>query len=115
MADLRRIVSLAALTATFTGLALAASGVSFASTRDGGLLGGLLGENCPSSGTRVFAPWNDTNLYYLAPNGGVENGATGWSLSGGAGVVFGNEPFYPSGNHSIALPSGRTVRSPGTR
>src|SRR5437763_7085133 len=111
---MRRLVSLAALTATFTILALAASGAASASTRDGGLLGGLLGGNCPSSGTRVFAPWNDTNLYYLAPNGGLENGATGWSLSGGAGVVSGNEPFYSSGNHSIALPSGSTARSPVT-
>ncbi len=109
---MRRIVSLALLTSTFASLALAASSVSFASTRDGGLLGGLVGGNCPSGGTQVFAPWNDNNLYYLAPNGGVENGATGWSLSGGVGVVSGNEPFYRSGAHSLALPSGSTARSP---
>src|SRR5436309_2363577 len=46
-------------------------------------LGSLLGGNCPTSGTQVFAPWQDLKHYYLAPNGGLENGSTGWSLSGG--------------------------------
>ena len=77
-----------------------------------GLIGNLLGGNCPSSGTTVFAPWQDFASYYLAPNGSFENGATGWSLSGGANVVSGNEPFLPTGTHSLALPSGSTATSP---
>ena len=109
---MRRIVSLAALTATFAGLTLAAAGVSSAAPRDGGLLGGLLGGNCPRSGLPWFAPWGDYNLYYPVPNGGLENGPGGWSLSGGAAVVSGNEPFYPTGNHSLALPSGSSATSP---
>ena len=109
---MRRIVSLAALTATVAGLALAAAGVSSAAPRDGGLLGGLLGGNCPKSGVPVFAPWGDYNLYYPVPNGGLENGSSGWSLSGGAAVVPGNEPFYPSGKRSLALQSGSTATSP---
>ena len=76
------------------------------------LLPGLLGGNCPGGGTQVFAPWKDYNSYYLAPNGGLENGASGWSLSGGASVVSGNEPFYASGSHSLSLPSGSTAMSP---
>jgi hypothetical protein len=76
-----------------------------------GLIGNLL-NNCPSGGAQVFAPWGDTNNYLLAPNGGFEFGSTGWSLSGGASVVSGNEPFYPTGSHSLALPSGSTATSP---
>ena len=78
-----------------------------------GLLDGLLGGNCPSGGSQVFAPWKDYNAYYLAPNGGLENGSTGWSLSG-ASVVWGNQPFYASGTHSLSLPSGSTAMSPVT-
>ncbi|SRR5712691_1884911 len=96
----------------FAALALVAASAAPAAPRDGGLLGGLLGGNCPSSGSQVFAPWNDTNRYYLAPNGGFENGSTGWSLSGGAAVVSGNEPFYATGTHSLALPSGSRATSP---
>ena len=77
-----------------------------------GLISGLLGGNCPSGGTQVFAPWQDYASYNLAPNGGVENGSTGWSLSGGASVVAGNEPFLPTGSHSLSLPSGGTATSP---
>jgi hypothetical protein len=76
-----------------------------------GLIGNLLGGNCPSSGTTVFAPWQDYSSYYLAPNGGFESGTTGWSLSG-TSVVSGNEPFYASGTHSLSLPSGSTATSP---
>lgn len=73
---------------------------------------GLLSGSCPAYGTQVFAPWNDASSYYLASNGGFENGSTGWSLSGGAAVVYGNEPFYASGWHSLALPSGSSATSP---
>jgi hypothetical protein len=79
----------------------------------GGLLGGgLLGGNCPSGGSQVFSAWQDFANYYLAPNGSFELGTTGWSLSGGAHVVSGNEPFLPTGSHSLALPSGSSALSP---
>jgi hypothetical protein len=78
------------------------------------LIGGLLGNNCPTSGKQVFAPWNDFRSYYLAPNGGLENGSTGWSLSGGASVTSGNQPFFNSGTHSLSLPSGSRALSPAT-
>ena len=76
-----------------------------------GLIGNLL-SNCPSGGSQVFAPWQDTANYLLAPNGGFESGTSGWSLSGGAAIVNGNEPFYPTGTHSLALPSGSSATSP---
>jgi hypothetical protein len=72
----------------------------------------VVNGNCPSGGTQVFAPWQDTNDYLPAPNGGFELGSSGWSLTGGAGVVGGNEPFYPTGGHSLALPSGSSALSP---
>jgi hypothetical protein len=77
-----------------------------------GNIGNLVSGNCPSGGTQVFAPWQDANYYLPASNGGFELGSTGWSLSGGAGVVSGNEPFYPSGTHSLSLPSGSSAMSP---
>jgi hypothetical protein len=80
-----------------------------------GLIGSitnLLSGNCPSGGSQVFAPWADTANYLLAPNGSFEFGTGGWSLSGGAGVVSGNEPFYPTGTHSLGLPSGSSAMSP---
>ena len=77
-----------------------------------GLIGNLLSGNCPSGGSQVFGPWGDRANYILAPNGGFELGSTGWTLSGGAGVVSGNEPFYPTGTHSLSLPSGSSALSP---
>ena len=67
-------------------------------------LGGLLGGNCPKTGLPVFSAWGDLHPYYLVPNGGLESGSNGWSLRG-ASVVYGNEPFYPSGSHSLAAHS----------
>ena len=64
-------------------------------------------------GAQVFKPFDgDTKSYYLAQNGGLESGATGWSLSGGASVVNGNQTLLPSGTHSLALPSGSSALSP---
>jgi len=79
-----------------------------------GLLGGngLLSGNCAGGGSQVFAPWHDFANYYLAPNGSFELGTQGWSLSGGASVVGGNEPFLPTGTHSLSLPSGSRALSP---
>jgi hypothetical protein len=77
-----------------------------------GLIGNLLGGNCPTGGSQVFAPWQDYASYLLAPNGGLESGTTGWSLSGGAKVVSGNEPFLRTGSHALSLPSGSSALSP---
>jgi hypothetical protein len=85
-----------------------------ASSANAGLIGSLVGNDCPTSGTQVFAPWNDLHSYYLAPNGGLESGSNGWSLSGGASVVSGNQPFFQSGSHSLSLPSGSRAVSPAT-
>jgi hypothetical protein len=83
-----------------------------ASTVKAGLIGNLLGSNCNESSSQLFAAWGDTRSYYVAPNGGFENGSTGWALGGGAAVVSGNEPFAATGTHSLSLPSGSSATSP---
>jgi len=95
-----------------TVLAAAACSVPAANAGLIGNIGNLLSGNCPSGGAQVFAPWQDAAEYLLAPNGSFELGTTGWSLTGGAAVVSGNEPFYPTGTHSLSLPSGSSAMSP---
>lgn len=75
------------------------------------LITGLI-DNCPTGGTQVFAPWGDYRNYLPATNGGFENGSKGWSLSGGAAVVAGNQPFLQTGSYSLSLPSGSSALSP---
>jgi hypothetical protein len=105
-----RLGSRCALATIVAGIAVAFS----APAANADLLGNLVGNNCPTSGKQVFAPWGDYLSYYLAPNGGLESGSTGWSLSGDASVVSGNQPFFGSGKHSLSLPSGSRAVSPAT-
>jgi hypothetical protein len=54
--------------------------------------------------TTSFSTWSDYNLYTPVPNAGVESGATGWTLTGAATVVSGNEPWKIGGvSHRFAL------------
>jgi hypothetical protein len=73
-----------------------------------------LGVTCPDPTSQPFAAWGDTASYVFAPNGGLENGATGWTLTGGAKVVSGNEAFAVSGagSHSLSLPAGSSATTP---
>jgi hypothetical protein len=51
----------------------------------------------------------------LAPNGGFESGASGWSLGGGAGLVAENEAFHLNAagdSTSLSLPAGSSAVSP---
>ena len=59
-----------------------------------------------------FASWGDVASYTLVPGGSFESGAPGWTLSGGARVLSGNESYYansPSDSHSLLLPSGSSA------
>jgi hypothetical protein len=76
--------------------------------------GSALAGDEPTAGCPVvptvqpFAPWQDLGDYFLAPDGGLENGAAGWDLSAGTSVVEGNEPFQAAGagdRMSLNLPS----------
>jgi hypothetical protein len=64
---------------------------------------------------QVFAKWGDSGYYELAPDGGFEEGGNGWTLSGGAALVAGNETEYLNGDEdttSLSIPFGGMATSP---
>ncbi|HET9677952.1 MAG TPA: hypothetical protein VFP21_10665 [Solirubrobacterales bacterium] len=64
---------------------------------------------------QVFSPWGDQHSYVLGPDGGFEAGGQGWSLSGGAATVAGNESFFlndASDSRALSLPAGSSALSP---
>jgi hypothetical protein len=67
-----------------------------------------LGIACPTPTSTPFAAWGDHASYAAVPNGGLENGSAGWTLSGNARVVRGNERFG-AGKHSLLLPAGSSA------
>src|SRR5262249_5656895 len=95
------VAALAAATAAVLGLASAPAHAG-------------LGIACPNPLSRPFLPCGDTAHYALAPNGDFETGWAGWTLSGGARVVDGNEPFYVTNSgddSSLSLPAGSSATS----
>jgi hypothetical protein len=65
--------------------------------------------------SQAFAQWGD-RANYVPVDGGSFEGRSSWSLSGGAQVVSGNEPFQlgsPSDSHSLLLPPGSSALTPG--
>jgi hypothetical protein len=74
---------------------------------------GLLGCNYPTS-SKTFSQWGDDSNYVPVTGGSFESSA-GWTLSGGAKVVSGNEPFYlgsQSDSRSLLLPPGSSAMTP---
>ena len=73
-------------------------------------------QACTYSGAeQKFGSWGDGHAYVLAPDGGFEAGAAGWTLGGGAAPVAGNESFFlnsKTDSHSLALPAGSSAVSP---
>jgi hypothetical protein len=64
--------------------------------------------------SRPFLRWLDPANYVLLQNGSLEK-TTGWSLSGGAGLVTGNETFAVNSTKdrmSLLLPAGSSATSP---
>jgi hypothetical protein len=70
---------------------------------------GASGCDNPES-SQVFAQWLDYTNYFLAPDGGFENGGAGWSLDG-ASVGAGNQS-YGSGESSLTVGGGDSATSP---
>lgn len=72
--------------------------------------------DCAAQDTgKVFLPWADLADYQFAPDGGFEDGAAGWTLSGSAGVVAGNESHYvhaADDSKSLNVPMGASATSP---
>ena len=73
-------------------------------------------SNCSyPAATEVFSPWKDQGHYELAPEGSLEGGGTGWTLSGGAGLVQANEDHFLNGaedHTALELPFGASATSP---
>jgi hypothetical protein len=77
--------------------------------------GAGLGIACPGATSVPFAPWSDFANYSFVPDGGFENGASGWALTGGASARAGNEAFFihsASDHNSLSLPAGSTATTP---
>ena len=91
-------------------LAIVAAGVPAASA-SGSLLG--LNNDCGQT-SQPFAQFGDLRNYTFGSNGGLENGATGWTLSGGS-VVSGNEAYFVhsrSDGSSLSLGNGGAALTP---
>lgn len=74
----------------------------------------LVLPTCGAAGQPFKAVDGDPRSYYAFTNNGFEGGSTGWTLSGGAYVGFGNEPWYVGGfgARSLTLPQGASATSP---
>jgi hypothetical protein len=102
----RRALAGAALmvVATFATAGTASAGVLVKTTTD-----------CPDQALSTpFTRWLDQASYTPLPGGSMEGGAAGWTLSGGAKVVAGNETWKvrSSGDvSSLRLPSGSSAVS----
>ena len=68
----------------------------------------------PAALEHPFAPWGDRGFYVLHPGGDMESGLPGWTLSGGAAVVAGDDGLgVRDGANVLALPAGASaVTSP---
>jgi len=80
---------------------------------------GLLVSSAESCDTQQFSTpfkqWGDNASYTPAPGGSFEAGAKSWTLSGGAKVVSGNEPFKVGGSadsRTLQIPAGGVATSP---
>jgi hypothetical protein len=76
---------------------------------------GTIAPTCSQPLGQPFAPWLDYASYTLVPNGSLER-SSGWTLSGGARIELGNEPFKVNAatdTRSLVLPSGSSATSPG--
>jgi hypothetical protein len=73
------------------------------------------GLSCPDQATvRPFLPWLDPGNYVPLGNGSLES-TSGWTLTGGATLVSGNEPWKvnrATDTRSLSLPSGSSATSP---
>lgn len=64
---------------------------------------------------KTFLPWLDAADYTALRGGDFEGSGDGWSLTGGAAIAGGNEPYYVGNagdSHSLSLPAGASATSP---
>jgi len=101
----RAVIAAAAAIASLALAAPANAGILTASAEDCG----------DETLSKPFAQFGDQANYKFIKNGGFEVGAAGWTLSGKAKVVSGNEPWKVAGashGKSLVLPAGSNAISP---
>jgi len=93
----------------------ALASMAFASSASAGVLT-TSAQSCDDGPmTQPFAGFGDQANYKLVKGGSFEGGAAGWSLSGGAAVVSGNETYKVGGathSKSLKLPAGSRAITP---
>lgn len=65
--------------------------------------------------SRPFTLWSDTNQYFTVQDGTFESGAAGWTRTGGAAAVSGNEPWKvvsATNAKSLMIPAGGSATTP---
>jgi hypothetical protein len=99
-----RLAGAAALVALATGVAAAQAAPQSKPVAD-----------CPPETlVQPFLPWHDQSTYFLSPGGDFEAPA-GWTLTGGAATVAGNETSHVNASSdasSLGLPTGSSATSP---
>jgi hypothetical protein len=95
---------------------LAAAAFLAVPAANAGLLDPVTQLLLPTCGTNThpFSQWGDSSNYYGFGNNGFENGTRGWTLSDGAYVGIGNEPWFVNGwgSRALTLPAGASALSP---
>jgi hypothetical protein len=114
--SLRRLISTATVVCGL-GAAVLVSPIVSGANADQGSPPSVVNLNaCNSSAlTQPFSRWLDLADYELAPGGDFE-GST-WTLTGGAQLVAGSEPYRATGalgSSSLSLPAASSVQSPLT-
>lgn len=105
----------AAILLVTTLAALAALAATTAQSAEGGLIGTGAASGCDPAASHPFEAWGDNANYLLVPGGSFEAGTPAWTLSRGAYVGPGNEPFNTEndrGSRSLYLLPGATATSP---
>jgi hypothetical protein len=96
-------------------VALAAVAAGTAQSAEGGLIGTGAASGCDSAASHPFQAWGDNANYLLMPGGSFEAGGPAWTLSRGAYIGAGNEPFRTEGDNgsrSLYLLPGSSAVSP---
>jgi hypothetical protein len=66
-----------------------------------------------SSLSQAFAPWGDSNSYFLAPGGNFQD-TTGWTMTGGAWIAQTGAGYNSGDTNSLALPTTTSVATTPT-
>src|SRR5438132_1350426 len=78
----------------------------------------LSGPTCSQGSlSQPFLAWGDTNSYSLIAGGDFEGSLSSWTLSGGAKLLAGSEPYKAAGalgKYSMSLPPGASALTPFT-